>query len=98
MLPPRLLGGGKELWSGQHDVLAGRETKIPLEIALPSEEGVYDVVIAAVSNPNWSQAVRQPLNWKRTIAERRMQLLVLAPQRLPSVRAPRPQRRGSSSM
>ena len=78
----QLLGsGGKELWSQQHDVQAGHEAKIPLEIALPSEEGVYDVAIVAVNNPNWSQAVRQPLNWKRTIAERRVQLLVLGPQR-----------------
>ena len=56
--------------------------KIPLEIPLPSEEGVYEIVIVAVNNPPWSQAVRQPLNWKRTIAERRVQLLVLGPQRL----------------
>ena len=41
----QLLGsGGKELWSQQHDVQAGHEAKIPLEIALPGEEGVYDVV------------------------------------------------------
>ena len=71
--------GGKELWSQQHDVQAGHEEKIPLEITLPGEEGVYDVAIVAVNNPNWSQAVRQPLNWKRTIAERRVQLLVLGP-------------------
>ena len=82
-------GGGKELWSQQHDVQAGHETKIPLEVPLPGDEGVYDVVIAAVNNPNWSQAVRQPLNWKRTIAERRVQLLVLNPQRPPASRADR---------
>ena len=75
----QLLSGGKELWSKQHDVQAGREKEIPLEIALPNEEGVYDVVISAINNPNWSQAVRQPLNWKRTIAERHVQLLVLDP-------------------
>jgi hypothetical protein len=74
----QLLGaGGKELRSQQHDVSAGREEKIPLEINLPNEEGVYDVAIVAVNNPSLSQAVRQPLNWKRTIAERRVQLLVL---------------------
>ena len=76
----QLLGnGGKELWSQQvDDVQAGHEAKIPLEIPLPREEGVYDVAIVAVNNPNWSQAVR--LNWKRMIAERRVQLLVLEPQ------------------
>ena len=68
---------------------AGTAMKIPLEIPLPNEEGVYDVVIAAVNNPHWSQAVRQPLNWKRTIAERRVQLLVLGPQRPPGARADR---------
>ena len=73
----QLLGGAKELWSKQHDVQAGQEAKIPLEIVVPREEGVYDVVISANNNPNWSQAVRQPLNWKRTIAERRVQLLVM---------------------
>ncbi|MEN6406865.1 MAG: family 10 glycosylhydrolase [Thermoguttaceae bacterium] len=75
----QLLGGGKELWSGQYDAASGREQKIPLEIHLPENEGVYDVVVTAVNNPNWSQAVRQPLNWKRTLAERRVQLLVLEP-------------------
>jgi hypothetical protein len=69
--------GGKELWSQQYDVQSGREVKIPLEIPLPMEEGVYDVLIAAVQNPNWSQAMRQPLNWKRTIAERQIQLMVI---------------------
>ncbi len=62
---------------------------MPLEIPLPAEEGVYEIVIVAVSNPPWSQAVRQPLNWKRTIAERRVQLLVLGPQRLPGGRVER---------
>ena len=78
----QLLGGGKEFWSQQRDVQAGMAMKIPLEIPLPSEEGVYEIVIVAVNNPPWSQAVRQPLDWKRTIAERRVQLLVLGPQRL----------------
>jgi hypothetical protein len=85
----QLLGGGKEIWSQQHEVRADHEAKIPLEIPLPREEGVYDVVIAAVNNPHWSQAVRQPLNWKRTIAERRVQLLVLSSQRLAAPRGDR---------
>ena len=77
----QLLGDGKELWAQQHDLQAGDRAGIPLEIPLPQEEGVYDVAIAAVHNQNWSQAVRKPLNWKRTIAERRVQLLVLGPGR-----------------
>lgn len=72
---------GKELWGQQHEVQAGHEVTIPLEVPLPNEEGVYDILIAAANNPNWSQAVRQPLGSKRTIAERHVQLLVLAPQR-----------------
>ena len=51
---------------------------------LPSVEGVYDIVITAVNSPKWSQAVRQPFSWKRTIAERRVQLLVLNPKRPPA--------------
>ena len=84
----QLLGaGGKEFWSQQYDMPAGRQTNVPLEIPLPGDEGVYDLVIVAVNNPNWSQAVRKPLNWRRTIAERRVQLLVLSPQRPSSGRA-----------
>ena len=84
----QLLGGGKELWSQQHDVQADRAEAIPVEVPLPGEEGVYDIAITAANNPNWSQAVRQPLSWKRTIAERRVQLVVLHPQR-PAARADR---------
>jgi hypothetical protein len=82
----QLVGGGKELWSQQREMQAGAATNIPLEIPLPNEEGVYEVVIVALNNPRWSQAMRQPLNWKRMIAERRVQLLVLGPQRLPGGR------------
>ena len=84
----QLLGGGKDLWSEQHDVQADREEAIKVEVPLPGEEGVYDVAITAANNPNWSQAVRQPLSWKRTLAERRVQLVVLRPQR-PTAKADR---------
>ncbi len=77
----QLIGGGKEFWAKQYDVQADRAEAIPVEIPLPNAEGVYDVVITAANNPDWSQAVRQPLNWKRTIAERRVQLAVLDPRR-----------------
>jgi hypothetical protein len=86
----QLLGsGGKELSTQQRDVQADRAEAIPLEVVLPKDEGVYDVVITAANPLNWSQAVRQPLNWKRTIAERRVQLLVLQPQRPAAPRADR---------
>ena len=77
----QLLGsGGKELWSQQSELRADRAEPIPLEVPLPKTEGVYDIVITATTSPNWSQAVRQPLSWKHTIAERRVQLVVLDPQ------------------
>ena len=80
-----LLGGGKQLWSSQHDTSADREEPIPIEVKLPDDEGVYDIAVTAVGNPNWSQAVRQPLSWKRTIAERRVQLVVIDSRR-PEIR------------
>ena len=82
----QLLDGDRELWSRHHEVAADRPEPIPLEIALPGEEGVYDIAITASGSPNWSQAVRQPLKWKRTIAQRKLQLLVLEPRRPPSPR------------
>jgi hypothetical protein len=77
----QLLGGGKELWSQQNETQGDRSEPIPLEISLPDVEGVYEIVITAANSSNWSQAVRKPLNWKRTIAERRVQLLVLDPKK-----------------
>jgi len=74
-------GGGKELWSVQHDVQVGQETSIPIELPLPDEEGPYDVVLSLANNPSWPQAVRRPLTWNKTVAERKVQVLVLNPQR-----------------
>ena len=89
-LKVQLLGsGGNELWSQQQDLPADPTATVPVEIPLPGEEGVYDVAIAAATSPNWSQAVRKPLSWKRTIAERRVQVLVLRPQRPPAPPAER---------
>jgi hypothetical protein len=83
----QLLGiGGKELWSQEQDASADQADAIPLQVVLPNVEGVYDIAITAVNSPKWSQAVRQPFSWKRTIAERRVQLLVLDPQPPPSGR------------
>ncbi len=79
--------GGAELWSQQYDLPADPTATVPVEVPLPSEEGVYDVAIAAATSPNWSQAVRKPLSWKRTIAQRRVQVVVLRPQRPPAPRA-----------
>lgn len=83
----QLLGGGKELWSQQNESQGDRAESIPLDIPMPDIEGVYEVVITAINSPNWSQAVRKPLNWKRTIAERRVQLLVLDSKRPAATRS-----------
>ena len=72
---------GRSFWLQEPDARGEQAEPIPVEVALPNAEGVYDVVITAVNSPKWSQAVRQPFSWKRTIAERRVQLLVLDPQR-----------------
>jgi len=76
-LRAQLLNNGKELWSSQKDLKDAAEGAVSLEATMPSEEGVYDLLLTATTNPSWSQAVRQPLNWRRTLAERRVQLLVL---------------------
>ncbi len=82
----QLLGGKKEYWSQQEEVQADDAAVVAFEASLPGEEGVYDIVITAATSPNWSQAVRQPLSWRRTIAERRVQLVVLDPRRPPAGR------------
>ncbi|MBN2578998.1 MAG: family 10 glycosylhydrolase [Pirellulales bacterium] len=69
---------GKEHSSSQTE-LTKDATEIPLEVTLPEGEGVYDVILTAVNNPSWSKAVRQPLQWNKTLAERRVQVLVLDP-------------------
>lgn len=78
----QLLGpGGKEWWTKQYDWAADRIQSLPIEIPLPEEEGVYDLLVTAANSPRWSEAVRKPLGWKRTIGERRVQLLVLGARR-----------------
>ena len=73
--------GKQELNSQHHDLRAGYPVSIPVEFKLPDVEGVYEVVITAVHQSVWPQAVRQPLNWKKPIAQRKIQLLVLDAQR-----------------
>ncbi len=70
--------GSGTLWSKEIVITLGEPTTIPLEIPLPSQEGVYEVVITAMP-AGWQQAVRAPLGTK-PLAERKVQLLVLGPQ------------------
>ncbi|MEN6452269.1 MAG: hypothetical protein ABFC96_17395, partial [Thermoguttaceae bacterium] len=79
-----LASDGNELWSHQQDLPADPAATAHVEITLPAEEGVYDVVVTAATSPNWSQTVRKPLSWKRTLAQRRVQLLVLRSERPPA--------------
>jgi len=67
-------------WSSTQDVRAGGGETIPLELTLPEEEGVYEIVIAAQQSGGWPRGLR-PLRWTRTIAERRVQLVVISRQR-----------------
>ena len=68
--------GGRELWSRQTEVQGDGTAAIPFEIPLPDEEGVYDVAISAPPPPVGRKRSAQPLSWKRTIAERRVQAIV----------------------
>jgi hypothetical protein len=64
----------------EHDALAGpQQVATPLEIGLPQEEGVYELIITATQKPNIQQAIRQPLHLNKPVAERKVQLLVLSP-------------------
>jgi len=80
----KLSAGKKEYWSRQQEAWADDAASLAFEESVPGEEGVYDVVITAATSANWSQAVRQPLSWRKTIAERRVQLVVVDPRRPPS--------------
>jgi hypothetical protein len=66
------------LWSAEQTLRLGEVASIPLEIPLPNQEGVYDLVLAATPL-GWQHAVRSSLG-AGPIAERKIQLLVLGPQ------------------
>ena len=87
-------GGSKELWSAQYDVQAAKGASVPIELPLPDEEGPFDVLLSVTNIPGWSQAVRRPLTWNKTIVERKIQVLVLDP-RTPAAN-PRGQREFTS--
>jgi len=70
-------GSAHVIWSVQHEVPVASTEAIPVQIPLPKDEGVYEAVVAASPAPNWQQAVRQPLQWKRSTIERSVQVVVL---------------------
>lgn len=77
----------RELWSANKTFDASQPTPIAFEVPLPSQEGIYDLVFSAVPWPPWQQAVRQPLAWRKPVAERTVQLLVLQASRPAPARA-----------
>ena len=70
----------RQLWSRQESVVAGRPVTLPVELTLPDEEGVYDLVITAQQSKalRLPQGHRLPLGWNaKVIAQRKVQLLVV---------------------
>ena len=54
--------------------------RFSIEVPLGAEEGAYDVSIAAVHTPQTgSRPCARPLNWKKTVAERSVQVVVVGP-------------------
>ena len=69
--------GGSKNYSREFDTLTPQAegepgAGIPLEIKLPDQEGVYDLTITAIN-----AGLRERLPWKRPIAERKVQLVVV---------------------
>jgi hypothetical protein len=71
----------QELWWAEHDAWAGQPVAIPLEVSLPQQEGVYELLITATHKPKFQEAIRAPLNWNKPAVERKVQFLVLSPKR-----------------
>lgn len=68
------------LWSAEREGRAGQPVSFPLSVPLPEQEGVYDLTMTA-TRIGWPNPVRRPLHWRQTVAERKVQLLVLAGER-----------------
>ena len=69
--------GSRATWSADHTAKAGQAVAVPMNIPLPNQEGIYEVVITAAWTA-WQRAVRAPLQGK-TVAERRIQVMVIDP-------------------
>ena len=82
----QLTGPGGKGWSREFETVTPQadeeaDVGIPLEIKLPDVEGVCDLTLTAIN-----AALRERLPWKRPIAERKVQLVIVAdkPQRAPT--------------
>lgn len=70
----------RELWSEEHTMVAGQPAAFPLEVPLPREEGVYELVAAVhhATKLPWTLPGRSPWGLRQSpIAERTVQLVVL---------------------
>ncbi|MHC4181296.1 MAG: family 10 glycosylhydrolase, partial [Planctomycetota bacterium] len=86
----RLVSAGdqQEFRKAEHDAWAGQPVAIPRDVRLPQQEGVYELIITATHKPNLQEAIRKPLNWNKPEIERKVQFLVLSPDRpIPSTEA-----------
>lgn len=72
----------EELWSDEYEAIAGEAQEVPIRIPLPEAEGVYDLAITAAENKGLRlpQGGHVPLGWNRTVAERKVQVVVLSQQ------------------
>ncbi len=68
--------GTRVLWSAEREGRAGQPAVFPMSVPLPSDEGPYDLTLTA-TRIGWPNPVRRPLHWRQTVAERKVQLLVL---------------------
>ncbi len=69
--------GNRVLWSAEREGRAGQAVAFPVSVPLPQQEGAYDLTLTA-TRTGWPNPVRRPLHWRQTIAERKVQVLVLA--------------------
>ena len=72
----------RELWVGEWVVVTGGVASLPLEIPLDRYgEGVYDVVISVghASRLRWPKHLHASLGLKQSVADRKIQLVVLGP-------------------
>jgi hypothetical protein len=82
--------GTQEVAAGHEDqvTLAAEQAPVPIEITLPKQEGVYDLLLTAARASG-----RLPLTWTKPLAQRRIQVVVLEGQSPPAANESSPQQR-----
>ncbi|GAB4127454.1 MAG: hypothetical protein Kow0040_01120 [Thermogutta sp.] len=76
---PRFGGTGESTPTIQHEFSFSPGDKIPIRLSAPREEGVYEIILEAVSTarPRLSDAVMRPFAPPTVLAARRVQIVVL---------------------